>query len=121
MTKGVSLQDIIASGDETRVREKLVGLLKDVEDGMGMPITIYSVQLCAIELERQAAEKSPPRPRPWKNLPRYSFALRSFSRCSLFRSRGRVFAISSSKNCAVGGRPSNFTLKLVRPGFGPAA
>jgi hypothetical protein len=55
--KGVSLQDVIASGDEARVREKLVALLQDVGDGMGMPITIYCAQLCAVELERQAAEK----------------------------------------------------------------
>ena len=57
MTKGVSLRDVIASGDEPQLREKLLGLLKDVEDGMGMPITIYCAQLCAIELERQAAER----------------------------------------------------------------
>lgn len=57
MTKGVSLQEVIASGDAKRVHEKLVGLLTDVEDGMGMPITIYCAQLCVVELERQAAER----------------------------------------------------------------
>ena len=39
------------------VREKLVGLLQDVGDGMGIPITIYCALLCAIELQRHATEK----------------------------------------------------------------
>jgi hypothetical protein len=60
MTKGVLLQDVIASGDQARIRDKLIGLLSDMDDGvssMPMQITVYSAQLCAIELERQAAEK----------------------------------------------------------------
>jgi CHASE3 domain sensor protein len=56
MTKGVSVQEVIASGDAGKIQQKLIGLLQDVEDGMGMPITIYCAQLCQAELQRQAVK-----------------------------------------------------------------
>jgi CHASE3 domain sensor protein len=52
-----SVQEVIASRDPERVRQKLNELLQDVGDGMGSPITIYCAQLCQAELERQAVEK----------------------------------------------------------------
>ena len=57
MTKGVSVQEVIKSGDPERIHDKMVGLLRDVDDGMGMPITIYCAQVCQAELARQAVEK----------------------------------------------------------------
>lgn len=57
MTKRVSVQEVIASRDPEKVREKLLGLLEPLEDGMGSPITVYCAQLCQAELERQAVEK----------------------------------------------------------------
>jgi hypothetical protein len=57
VTDRVAVQEVIESGNSEMIREKMVGLLRDVGDGMGVPITIYCAQLCAIELERQAVER----------------------------------------------------------------
>lgn len=54
MTKGVDVQDVIASGDPEKLKAKLHGLLEHIEDGMDMPITIYCAQLVQAELQRQA-------------------------------------------------------------------
>ena len=56
MTKGVSVQKAVASGEDDRIQQKMIDLLADVGDGMGSNITIYCAQLCQAELQRHAVK-----------------------------------------------------------------
>ena len=57
MSRDVEVQEVVASGDPKKLREKLIGLLEPFEDGMGMPVTIYVAQVVQGELQRIAVEK----------------------------------------------------------------
>jgi len=51
-----NLSEIIESGDQARIREKALSLLKLMGDGTGQT-TIYCAQACLVELQRLGIER----------------------------------------------------------------